>query len=109
MKWDLESENPKLLICLISFSLCQLKVFHKHQLFAPLLEIFLGKSIREKIIHVLRGLNSYLLATGITNWAIELKDRSNITHFGKNFELPLTELVNQFREVCLDEVIYLTF
>ena len=94
MKGDLESGNPKLLISLISFSLCQLKVFHKHLLFAPLLEVFLGKSTREKIIHVLMRLNAYLLAPGITNWALESYDGSTVVHFGKNFELPLTESVN---------------
>lgn len=94
MKWDLESGNPELLISLISFSLCQLKVFHKQSLFAPLLEVFLGKSTREKIIHVLMKLNAYLLAPGITNWALESYAGSTIARFGKNFELPLTDSVN---------------
>lgn len=38
-------------------------------------------------------LNAHLLAPGITNWALESHDGSTTAHFGKNFELPLTDLV----------------
>lgn len=48
-------------------------------------------STREKIIHVLMRLNSYLLFLRITNGALESYDGITITRFGKNFEFSLTE------------------
>lgn len=46
-------------------------------------------------------LNAYLLAPGVTNWALESYDGSTIAHFGKNFELPLTESVTDLVESAL--------